>query len=438
MEIKIFNKTTKIASASMLVASCLFAGAAMSKDSVKVGVVSFLTGPAAGVFGVPAKQGAQIVIDAINNGKMPAPYNTQGFAGAKMNPVFSDESGGGTKQVGLFRDFVEKQKVDAMIGYISSGNCMAIGPIADELKMLTVFSTCGTPRLYEEKLRSHVFRTQANAVGDSLAAARYIVDMYPNEKNYTGINQNYAWGQDSYKFFELGMKQMSPDSKGSDKPQFPKLFVGQYGTEISALSLDKAKVVHSSFWNGDIEAFTLQAMVRGFFQKKIFVSSVGGSAVDALGKKFPDGIVMGTRGNVGLLARDNKDPLNLWFIGEYKKRFNALPLGPSYQYARSILAYKFAMDKAMKKAGKFPTQDQVIAAMKNIKFKSFTETISMARGGGHQAVHSVGYGLTKYNKKGKTPGAEKVKMYGPECIYPPAGTKSEDWINAGMPGAKCK
>ena len=49
MEIKIFNKTTKIASASMLVASCLFAGAAMAKDSVKVGVVSFLTGPAAGV-----------------------------------------------------------------------------------------------------------------------------------------------------------------------------------------------------------------------------------------------------------------------------------------------------------------------------------------------------------------------------------------------------
>ena len=53
MKIKIFNKTTKIASASMLVASCLFAGAAIAKDTVKVGVVSFLTGPAAGVFGVP-------------------------------------------------------------------------------------------------------------------------------------------------------------------------------------------------------------------------------------------------------------------------------------------------------------------------------------------------------------------------------------------------
>ncbi len=37
-----------------------------AKDTVKVGVVSFLTGPAAGPFGTPAKQGAELVIDAIN------------------------------------------------------------------------------------------------------------------------------------------------------------------------------------------------------------------------------------------------------------------------------------------------------------------------------------------------------------------------------------
>jgi len=43
MKIKIFNKTTKVASASMLVASCLLAGTAFAKDTVKVGVVSFLT-----------------------------------------------------------------------------------------------------------------------------------------------------------------------------------------------------------------------------------------------------------------------------------------------------------------------------------------------------------------------------------------------------------
>ena len=65
-----------------------------------------------------------------------------------------------------------------------------------------------------------------------------------------------------------------------------------------------------------------------------------------MGKKFPDGVVMGTRGLVGLNVRDNKDPLNLWFVTSYKKKYGAWPLGPSYQYARSVMAYKLAMDKA--------------------------------------------------------------------------------------------
>ena len=35
------------------------------------------------------------------------------------------------------------------------------------------------------------------------------------------------------------------------KPQWPKIFQGQYSSEISALSLDKADLLHSSFWDGD-------------------------------------------------------------------------------------------------------------------------------------------------------------------------------------------
>ena len=61
------------------------------------------------------------------------------------------------------------------------------------------------------------------------------------------------------------MKKLAADTKASDNPQFPKIFAGQYGTEISTLSLDPAKLVHTSFWGGDIEAFVLQALVRGFF-----------------------------------------------------------------------------------------------------------------------------------------------------------------------------
>jgi len=418
-------------------AAALLGGQAAAKDTIKVGVVAFLTGPAAGPFGVPGKNGAELVIDAINSGTLPAPYNTKGFAGATLDPVYTDEAGGNSKQVAEYRNLVQKQNVDAIVGYISSGSCMAMAPVADELQMLTVMAVCGTPRLFEEKPRSHVFRTQANAVGDSIAAARYVTETMPEVDTYTGINQNYAWGQDSWKFFDLAMQQLNPNSKASSNPQFPKIFSGQYGAEISTLSLDSAKMVHSSFWDGDIEAFVLQALVRGFFNDKVFVSVVGASAVDSLGKKFPDGIVMGTRGEYGLLTRNDRSPLNAWFVDEYKKRYGVYPLGPSYQYAKAMLFLKLGMDKAAEMAGGFPTQDQVIAAMKGMEFKSFGGDVSMALGEGHQAVHPVGYGVTKWNKEKGEPEALNVKFYGPDCINPPAGVLAADWVADGMPGAKC-
>ena len=67
----------------------------------------------------------------------------------------------------------------------------------------------------------------------------------------------------------------------------------------------------------------------------------------------------------------------------------------------------------------------------------FKAAILFARGDGHQAVHAISYGVKKYNKAKGEPGIEKLRTYAASCIYPPAGVKSEDWINNGMPGRKC-
>lgn len=60
--------------------------------------------------------------------------------------------------------------MDAIIGYISSGTCVALSPVIDELKRLTIFATCGTPRVFEEKARKYVFRTMSHATADNVAA----------------------------------------------------------------------------------------------------------------------------------------------------------------------------------------------------------------------------------------------------------------------------
>ena len=76
------------------------------------------------------------MIEAINAGKVPAPYNTKGVAGAQLETVLIDEAGNSQKQVTEYRKLIQKQNVDVVIGYISSGHCKAIAPVAEELGKL--------------------------------------------------------------------------------------------------------------------------------------------------------------------------------------------------------------------------------------------------------------------------------------------------------------
>ena len=145
---------------------------AAPEKSIKIGIVTFLSGAAAGPFGVPARNGAEVIVEAINTGKVPAPYASTGLAGAPIEVSFVDEAGGTTKQVNEYRNLVQRDNVDAVIGYISSGDCLAVAPVAEELKRLTIFFDCGTPRIFEDASYKYVFRTGATATMEN-AAARF-------------------------------------------------------------------------------------------------------------------------------------------------------------------------------------------------------------------------------------------------------------------------
>ena len=427
------NILARAAGLAAISAMTLSAGTALAKDAITIAVPSFLTGGAAGPFGIPAMNGAKMVADAINAGKLPAPYDSKGFGGATATVEPIDEGGGATKQVAEYRNLVEKRGVDAVVGYISSGNCQALAPIAEELKQFTIFATCGTPRIFEEAPRKYVFRTMGHATADNVAAAMYVKEKYPDLKGYTGINQNYAWGQDSWRDFDLTLKQIMPNSTASDKTQFPKIFAGQYGSEISAMSLDKADLIHTSFWGGDLEAFIFQGNARGLFKKKIGVFTVGGTAAYRLGKKLPDGLVLGARGPYGILVRDRDSALNQWFVSTYKNLYGTYPSGPAYQYGQAILAAKIAYDKA----GSDASDEALGDALRGITFESFSTTVEMSLGGGHQAVTENGYGITKYDDENGENVVTDVKFYPGSCIMPPEGVNSVDWIKGGMKGAKC-
>src|SRR3954462_13861527 len=397
-------------------------------QSVKIGVVTFLSGPAAAPFGVPAKNAAEFMVEQLNAGSAPAPYNKQGFGGAPLEIVIIDEAGSTTTQVTEFRNLVQRQNVDLVVGYVSSGNCLAIAPVAEELKKLINFFDCGTPRIFEDGTYKYVFRTSPTATMDSVGAALYVKDAKAGIKAIAGINQNYAWGQDSWGDFELAMKTLVPNIEVKTS-QMPKLFAGQYNAEISALLSANADVIHSSFFDGDLEALILQAGPRGLMKKSMTILTTGETAMHKLGAQIPDGTVLGARGPFGPYAPNNA--YNKWFFGGYVGKYKEQPNYASYQMTQALLGVKLAWEKAQEaNGGKRPSNEQVAAALKGSTFEGPGGTVKMSIGKGHQAVMETAYGVTKLQGGKLT--VTNVKRYPAEKVNPPEGVKSADWIKGGF------
>jgi branched-chain amino acid transport system substrate-binding protein len=418
----------------------LAAGGALAQqpaapDTIKIGFITFLTGPAAAPFGIPDRNAAELLVENLNAGKMPAPYNQVGLGGAKIEAKYIDEAGSAADQVTQYRNLVERDHVDAVVGYVSSGNCLAIAPVAEEMKQLTVLDICGTPRIFEEKPRHYVFRVNPTATMDNVAAAKYVLAKMKDISVYSGINQNYAWGQDSWRDFQLAMKDLDPGAT-ADKELWPKLFAGEYGAEISTLLTSKSQIIHSSFYDGDLEAFIYQSTARGLPQRIPLVLTTGETSLYRLGPKLPDGTIVGARGPHTFFAHDSD--LNTWFLKAYVDRYSQQPIYPAYDLAQSLLGLKTAWEKAQaKKGGARPTQEEVIAAFEGIEFQTPSTTIRMANGNGHQGVSDTAYGTYKFDKAESKPTLVDIVRYPAECVNPPADVDSVTWLQGGMKGAKC-
>lgn len=403
-------------------------GASAEDKPLRIGVITFLSGPAAGPFGVPAKHASDLLVDALNQGGRVPGYEKKGFGGRQVELVYVDEAGGPTKVVTEYRNLVTRQDVDMVIGVISSGDCLAVAPAAEEMKKLTVLFDCSTNRIFEENSYKYVFRTTTMATQENVAAARYIAENFPDLKTYSGINPNYAWGQDAWSDFTESLKILKPAAAIATNVT-PKLGAGQYNTEISALLGSGAQVIQNSLWGGDLEAYLLQSGPRGLLAKTPNIIICGDTVLERLAAQIPDGTIIGARGPNGPFAPPNK--LNNWFRKAFQDRHQATPVYASYHMVTAFLGAKSAYEKAQAASGnRNPSIEQIIAAFEYMKFESVAGIVDMALGKGHQAVQHVPYG-TVQKVDGKITLAN-VKFYPPEQISPPDGMKSLDWIRAGF------
>lgn len=417
-------------------AALALAGTATAQETFKIGVVTFLSGQAAQSFGVPAWNGGKVLIEAFNKGEAPAPYDRKGFGGLEIVPVVIDEAGGATVQVQEYRNLVQRENVDAVVGYVGSGDCLAVAPVAEELKKFTILYDCGTPRIFEDAKYEYVFRTAAHATQDNVGLVRYLKSLGTDIKTFSGIHQDYAWGQDSWADFKAAMGQVYPEATVTAE-LFPAFGAGQYGTEISALLQRRADVIHSSLWGGDLQALILQGLPRGLFQRSQVAFSAADHALPPLGANMPEGVIVGARGAYGFMAPDT--PLNRWWDGLYRGAHDGLmPVQAPYRMAQALFGLKAAVEKAMAaNGGRKPTSEELAAALKGLSWESPAGIIEMANGNGHQAIQDIGFGRTMKDASGNIVLGD-IARFKARCVNPPADMKGIDWIKAGFPGAQCE
>src|SRR5205085_10092492 len=136
-----------------------------------------------------------------------------GFGGVRIEPVYVDENGGATKQVQELRNLYDREKVDAVVGYVGSGDCLAVAPAAEEMKKFLPLHDCGTPRIFEDGKYNYVFRTASHATMDNVALARYLKAHTAKIETFNMTNQAYAWAQDSKQDFTGPMDKLYPSAK---------------------------------------------------------------------------------------------------------------------------------------------------------------------------------------------------------------------------------
>lgn len=411
-----FRKLLAATALSMLTAT---GSIAQDKPAeIRIGISTFLSGPAS-VFGAPAKQAADMLADDINK--------SGGILGVPVRLTYVDEGAGTEALTTEYKRLVQDGKVDAFFASISSGNCNKIAPLAEDLKVLNFMWDCGTQTILEDNKYRYVYRPQANATPEVLAPLLYLLKTKPDFKTIAVVNQDYAWGRDSWAIFSAALKQLKPDVQVVAE-LFPKFGAPDYSTEVSRLLALRPDVVLSTSWGGDLDTFVRQAAQRGLMRNSTFVLALGESSLQRLGKDLPDGVIVGARGDHYFLHPELRDDAKFKaFVDSYKQRAGAYPIYPVFHMAQSFAALQAAYKKASTaNEGKFPTKEQVVDAMSGLQFQAFGRPITIRADG--QGVEDQLVGTTKRVDGFAFPVIDNMMIFPAAKIMPPVGEKSEKWI----------
>jgi branched-chain amino acid transport system substrate-binding protein len=415
------NGMRSVAGAMALVAAYLQFGPALAQSKpseIKIAIVQFLSGAAA-PHDASAVNTAKLLTEQFNA--------AGGIEGVRLNTIYVDEAGSAADKVAEYRRLVQDEKITIAIGYTSSANCLAVAPVADELKTLTIFHVCANYRLIDKGIHKYVFRTAAHAASENISAALYVLATKPDLKTIAGLNYDYAYGRDSWDVFKRTILKLKPDVQVVGE-LWTKFLATEYSAEISRLLALKPDVIHTVNWGAGLTSFINQGETRGLFEQSLVIMTTG---LLNQAEILPKGAAFSGRGYHLQYPDPDKNAGNGEYLRSYKAKFNSMPDYQGTFMAQAFYGLKAAIEKSVKvKNGAWPTTEEIAVAMEGLEFDTPRGRVLVRKD--HEAVHEAMWGLTSRQKHPAFgyPILDQFRVFPASDVTPPEGKKTVEWIES--------
>jgi ABC-type branched-subunit amino acid transport system substrate-binding protein len=192
-----------------LVAALAALGMAVSahaqEKKIKIGVIYDLSGLLAGGGSELQYTGAKIMLDQ---------YAKTGVEGYKVEAVYADAQSKPDVAINEAVRLIEQEKVDMLLGFFSSAQCVPVAARVEQLKKFMWITTCISSAVLDGKNYKYIFRPQASGDQFGLMTMDFIAQnslskfgKEPKDLRVAIIHEDGAYGVDVAKGNEAGAKK---------------------------------------------------------------------------------------------------------------------------------------------------------------------------------------------------------------------------------------
>lgn len=331
-------------SSVVLAAGLSLAALGAQAQSVKIGFMGTLSGPA-GALGQDQYDAFMLGIEHLG-GKL---------GGATVQVIKEDDQLKADLGVQLAQKLIERDKVDIITGVTFSNVMMAVHKPITDANVLLVGSNAGPSPLTGKGCHRNFFSTSWN--NDSLHES---MGQHANDAGYKKVYllaPNYQAGKDALSGFKRMYKGAVVDEVYTTVNQ------PDYSAEIAQLQAAKPDAIYVFYPGGMGVNFVKQYQQAGLLGKlpMLSTSTVDGTTLPAL-KDIAVGAVTGSP-----YSPDIDNPQNKKFVEDFRKKYNRTP---SLYAAQSYDAAMLINAALTKTGGKADNRDTLRAALKSSEFKS--------------------------------------------------------------------